>query len=88
MANTTPAKKRGRQPQGRRKPNACLRSAMRTPIKTNIADVDAIEYGEATAAYVAVVPVLDRAVTHGIIHRNKAARHKSRLNTAVKALKA
>ncbi len=88
MANTPQAKKRARQAEGRRKHNASQRSAMRTAIKKTIAAVDGGDYEAATAAYVAVVPVLDRAVTHGIIHRNKAARHKSRLNTAVKALKA
>ena len=88
MANTPQAKKRARQAEGRRKHNASQRSAMRTAIKKTIAAVDSGDYEAATAAYVAVVPVLDRAVTHGIIHRNKASRHKSRLNAGVKALKA
>lgn len=88
MANTPQAKKRARQAEGRRKQNASQRSAMRTAIKKTIAAVEGGDYEVATAAYVAVVPVLDRAVTHGIIHGNKAARHKSRLNAAVKALKA
>ena len=88
MANSPQAKKRARQAEGRRKHNASQRSAMRTAIKKTIAAVESGDYDAATAAYVAVVPVLDRAVTHGIIHKNKAARHKSRLNASVKALKA
>ena len=88
MANTLQAKKRARQAETRRKHNASQRSAMRTAIKKTIAAVESGDYESATAAYQAVVPVLDRAVTHGIIHRNKARRHKSRLNSSVKALKA
>lgn len=88
MANTPQAKKRARQSEGRRQQNASQRSNMRTAIKKTLAAVESGDYEAATAAYVAVVPVLDRAVTHGIIHGNKAARHKSRLNKSVKALKA
>ena len=88
MANTAQSKKRARQAEGRRKHNASQRSAMRTAIKKTLAAVESGDYEAATAAYAAVVPVLDRAVTHGIIHKNKASRHKSRLNTNVKALKA
>lgn len=61
---------------------------MRTAVKKTIAAVESGDYDAANSAYSAVVPVLDRAVTHGIIHKNKAARYKSRLNSKVKALKA
>ncbi len=88
MANTSQARKRARQAESRRQHNASQRSAMRTVLKKAIAAVDSGDYEAANAAYSAVVPVLDRAVTHGIIHKNKAARHKSRLNSKVKALKA
>ena len=87
MANSSQAKKRARQTETRRKQNASQRSAMRTAIKKAIAGVESGDYEVATAAYNAAVPILDRAVTHGIIHKNKAARHKSRLNTKIKALK-
>ena len=86
MANTPQAKKRARQSEVRRKHNASQRSAMRTAIKKAIAAVEDGDHSAAQAAYQAAVPVLDRAVTHGIIHKNKAARHKSRLNNHVKAL--
>ncbi len=61
---------------------------MRTAVKKAIAAVESGDYDSANTAYTAAVPVLDRAVTHGIIHKNKAARYKSRLNSKVKALKA
>ena len=61
---------------------------MRTAIKKTIAAIAGGDKSVAQAAYQAAVPILDRAVTHGIIHKNKAARHKSRLNGHVNALAA
>ncbi|HIG44187.1 MAG TPA: 30S ribosomal protein S20 [Gammaproteobacteria bacterium] len=86
MANTAQARKRARQAEVRRTRNVSQRSAMRTAIKKTIAAVQTGDYETAPSAYRAVVPVLDRAVTHGLIQKNKAARHKSRLNIQVKAL--
>ena len=60
---------------------------MRTVIKKTIAAVESGDYDVASAAYQHAVPIIDRAVTHGIIQKNKAARHKSRLNARIKALK-
>jgi small subunit ribosomal protein S20 len=61
-------------------------------VRTYIKKVDAaLESGDATAAqeaYNTSIPVIDRMADKGIIHKNKAARHKSRLNTKVKALAA
>jgi small subunit ribosomal protein S20 len=61
-------------------------------VRTYIKKVDAaLESGDATAAqeaYTTSVPVIDRMADKGIIHKNKAARHKSRLNAKVKALAA
>lgn len=88
MANTPQAKKRARQAEVRRAHNASQRSAMRTAIKKTIAALGAGDYAAANAAYLAAVPVLDRAVSKGIIHANKAARHKARLNVKVLALQA
>jgi small subunit ribosomal protein S20 len=59
---------------------------MRTAIKKVLSAVESGEQQAAQAAYAAAVPLIDRAVTHGLIHRNKAARHKSRLNSRVHAL--
>ena len=88
MANSPQARKRARQAVVRRAHNASQRSAMRTAIKKTIASIEGGDYEAANSSYQTVVPILDRAVTHGIIHANKAARYKSRLNTKVKALKA
>lgn len=88
MANTAQARKRARQSEVRRKHNASQRSAMRTALKRTIAAVGTGDFDAASAAYKTAVPILDKAVGHGIISKNKAARHKSRLNTQIKALKA
>ena len=61
---------------------------MRTALKRAVAAVDSGDHAAATTAYNVAVPALDRAVTHGIIHKNKAARHKTRLYKKIKALKA
>ena len=87
MANSAQARKRARQNETRRRHNASQRSAFRTALKKTITAVDGGDYESATAAYQSAVPIIDRAVTHGIIQKNKAARHKSRLNARVKALK-
>ncbi|KAA1187951.1 30S ribosomal protein S20 [Pseudohalioglobus sediminis] len=88
MANSPQAKKRARQAEKRRTHNASLRSLVRTNIKKVLAAVDAGDSEQAKAAYSAAVPVIDRMADKGIIHKNKAARHKSRLNAQVKALSA
>ncbi|MBT4162497.1 MAG: 30S ribosomal protein S20 [Gammaproteobacteria bacterium] len=87
MANSAQARKRAKQNETRRRHNASQRSAFRTAIKKTIAAVESGDYEAATAAYQNAVPVIDRAAIHGIIQKNKAARHKSRLNTSVKNLK-
>lgn len=88
MANSPQAKKRARQAEKRRQHNTSLRSVVRTSIKKVIAAIDAGNAEEAKQAYAAAVPVIDRMADKGIIHKNKAARHKSRLNAQVKALAA
>ena len=55
-------------------------------VKKTLAALETGKYDEAAAAYKSAVPIIDRAVTHGLIQKNKAARHKSRLNAKVKAL--
>ncbi len=86
MANTAQAKKRARQNEKRRQHNASLRSMVRTYLKKVDAAIETGVQADAQAAYTSAVPVLDRMADKGIIHKNKAARHKSRLNTQVKAL--
>jgi small subunit ribosomal protein S20 len=62
------------------------RSLMRTKIKNVVKACDAGDKEAAVAAYKEAVPVIDRMINKGIVNKNKAARHKSRLNTRVKAL--
>ena len=88
MANSSQARKRARQAENRRRHNASFRSMVRTSIKKVIAAIDNGDYEKATAAYNEAVPVIDSMADKGIINKNKAARHKGRLNAAVKALNA
>ncbi|GAB1258447.1 30S ribosomal protein S20 [Aurantivibrio plasticivorans] len=88
MANFPQSRKRARQNVKRRKHNASLRSMVRTYIKKVVAAIDAKDAAAAQTAYNEAVPVIDRMADKGIIHKNKAARHKSRLNAQVKALAA
>lgn len=88
MANSTQAKKRARQNEKRRQHNASLRSMVRTYLKKVDAAIDSGDQATAHAAYAESMPVIDRMADKGIIHKNKAARHKSRLNTKIKALAA
>lgn len=88
VANSPQARKRAKQNEKRRQHNASLRSMVRTYIKKTYAAIATGEVEAATAAYIAAVPVIDRMADKGIIHKNKAARHKSRLNAQVKALAA
>ena len=88
MANSPQAKKRARQSEKRRTHNASLRSLVRTNIKKVYAAINSGNVEDAKAAYASAVPVIDRMADKGIIHKNKAARHKSRLNAQVKALSA
>ena len=86
MANSAQAKKRARQNEKRRQHNAGLRSMVRTYIKKVDAAIESGGAAAAQEAYTSSVPVIDRMADKGIIHKNKAARHKSRLNAQVKAL--
>ncbi len=84
MANSAQATKRARQAENSRQLNASQRSNMRTHIKKVIAAIEAGDKDAATEAYRKAVPVIDSAVGKGLIHANKAARHKSRLNTHIR----
>ncbi len=86
MANTVQAKKRARQAEKHRQHNASFRSMVRTAIKRVVAAIETGDKDQAQAAYTAAVPVIDRMADKGIIHKNKAARHKSRLNAQIKEL--
>ena len=86
MANTPSAKKRANQAEQRRQRNASRRSMMRTYLKATVAAIASSDKAAAEAAFKKVVPILDSSAGSGIITRNKAARHKSRMNAQIKAL--
>ena len=86
MANIASAKKRARQSEKLRLHNASQRSMLRTFIKKVTNAIEAKDKKAAEDAFKAAVPVIDAMVSKGIIHKNKASRHKSRLNSHLKAL--
>jgi small subunit ribosomal protein S20 len=88
VANIKSAKKRARQQEKTRLHNMGLRSKLRTHIKNVVKAIEKGDKAAATEAYTAAVPVIDSMTNKGIVNRNKAARHKSRLNKMVKALAA
>ena len=88
MANIKSAEKRARQTIKRRAHNMALRSKLRTAIKSVTNAVDAGNKEEAAANLKVTSPIIDSMVNKGIIHRNKAARHKSHLSARVRELSA
>lgn len=86
MANSAQSKKRARQAEKSRQLNASQRSRMRTCIKKVVNAIDKKDKASAEEAYKAAVPVIDNMARKGIIHKNKAARHKSRMNQHIREL--
>jgi small subunit ribosomal protein S20 len=68
--------------------NAAQRSQLRTAVKKVLKALEANDAAGARAAFDTAQPILDRFSARGLIHRNKAARHKSRLSARIKALQA
>ena len=86
MANTKGARKAARQSEKRRQHNTGQRSALRSAIKSVAKAILAGDKAAAQKAFREAVGVIDRIADKEIIHKNKAARHKSRLATRIKAL--
>ncbi len=86
MANTPQAKKRARQSEKSRQHNASRRSSMRTFLKRTIKAISEGNQELALSEYRLATSMVDRLATKGLIHKNKAARHKSRLITQIKAM--
>ena len=63
-----------------------MRSMMRTCIKKVYYAIEAGDKATASTAYAEAVPVIDVMARKGLIHMNKAARHKSRMNAQIKGL--
>ncbi|MGL4730032.1 MAG: 30S ribosomal protein S20 [Clostridium sp.] len=79
MANIKSAKKRINVTKTKTLRNTMIKSALKTTIKKFETAVANKNVEEAKANYTVVVKALDMAATKGILHRNKAARKKSRL---------
>jgi small subunit ribosomal protein S20 len=86
LANSPQAKKRARQAVKRRTRNVAKRSEFRSVLKSTTYAIEAGEKESAASALKTAIPVIDAMVSKGLIHKNKAARHKSRLTARVKAL--
>ena len=86
MANTASARKRARQSETQRQHNASLRSEFRTAVKNARKAIEAGDKNAAQAILQGATSTIDRIADKNIIHKNKAARHKSRLAAALKAM--
>jgi small subunit ribosomal protein S20 len=86
VANTKSAEKAARQAEKHRARNVALRSRMRTAVRQVTAAIAGGSKEAATTSYRSAAPIIDSLVTKQIIHRNKAARHKSRLAARIRAM--
>lgn len=86
MANSAQARKRARQSVVRNKHNASMRSMLRTSIKRVRQAIAAGDKAAANEVFQKTTSIIDRVADKNIIHKNKAARQKSRLAAAVKAI--
>ena len=86
MANSAQARKRARQAIEARAHNMSLRSRLRTAIKAVRKAIDGGDKQAAQQVFVVSQSTIDSIADKKIIHKNKAARHKSRLSAAIKAM--
>ena len=86
MANTKSAEKAARRAETNRTRNVALRSRMRSALRKVGEAVTAGNKTEAAAALKDAQPMIDSLVNKNVIHRNKAARHKSNLSARIKAM--
>ena len=86
MANSAQARKRARQAVKQRAHNAGLRTAFRTAVKKVVKAIEAGDKATAQSVFAQSVKIIDRIADKGIFHKNKAARHKSRLSARIKAM--
>lgn len=83
MPNHKSSEKRVRQSEKRRMVNKSNRGRLRTSIKNLRAALSGGNTEELNALLPATISKIDKAVQKGVLHRNAAARHKSRLTTRV-----
>ncbi|WP_027625027.1 30S ribosomal protein S20 [Clostridium lundense] len=88
MANIKSAKKRIKVIETKTLRNRMIKSALKTSIKTFLAAVAGGNVEESKAEYKATAKALDMAASKGVLHKNKAARVKSRLAVRLNSLNA
>ena len=86
MANIASARKRARQSEKRRQHNAALRSELRSAVRNTRKAIAAGDKKAATTMFQRSASVIDSIADKKIIHKNAAARHKSRLAARIKAM--
>jgi small subunit ribosomal protein S20 len=86
VANSKQAAKRARQNDKRRLHNMAMRSKVRTYMKKVLTAIEAGDKEAATSAFQTAQPMIDSMVNKGIMHKNKVARHKSRLTRSINSL--
>ncbi|AYD40996.1 30S ribosomal protein S20 [Clostridium fermenticellae] len=86
MANIKSAKKRIKVINKKTLQNKIIKSALKTAIKKFLVAVDAKNVEEAKTTFVTAAKSLDMAASKGVIHKNKAARNKSRLASKLNSL--
>ena len=86
MSNTAQARKRVRQAAKARVANAAKKSQFRTSIKNVLKSISEKNAEQSRKDFITAVSCIDRLAAKGIIHKNKAARHKARLNIKIKSL--
>lgn len=86
MANIKQSLKRARQSEKHRVVNKWQRSRMNTHIKKVLVAIESKNVEQAQQEYRTTTSIIDKMVTKGLIHKNKASRHKSRLNKQLAAI--
>jgi small subunit ribosomal protein S20 len=86
LPNIKSAKKRARQSEVSRQHNKHIRSGMRTKVKSVVSAIESGNKDKAVEAYTTAIPAIDSSVSKGILHKNKAARQKSRLNSRIQSM--
>ena len=87
MANTAQARKRAKQSLKRRAHNDSLESRLRTAVKTVKKAIASGDKAAAQKALQEASSTVDSIADKKVIHKNRAARNKSRLSKAIKAMK-
>jgi small subunit ribosomal protein S20 len=86
LANTPQARKRVRQAVKARTRNSAQKSNFRSSIKKVLKSLAEKNKDQSNANFKEAMSIMDKLVIKGLIHKNKAARHKSRLNKHIQKL--